>query len=129
MKLLPPHSLTACLPLHADPQDAHEFLTVLLDQLQEECSVTEGSGARAPHPEGPVKLTFDCEIEHVRTCATCGEVSDPNRELFRDFSLDVEWSTGQAPSVQRLLERFFEVSWRCPPPCLPGVCFLVIGPI
>jgi len=37
------------------------------------------------------------------------ETSKPNRELFRDFSLDLGEPQAQVASVQDLLERFFEV--------------------
>lgn len=90
-------------------QDVHEFLQCCLDCMGDE-SVAAGA------TRCPVNLNFRCEIGITRHCMNaitgrCTGAPHKWTEVFRDFSLRLRLTDpgrAAAPSVQRLLEDFFE---------------------
>ena len=83
-------------------------------------AVTRDAVANFAKAVCPTTLNFACKAEHIRQCLKCKFNGKPQIELFRNFSLDIPPSSSgskfEIPSVQSLLERFFdeeEVEYTC----------------
>ncbi len=100
-------------------QDAHEFLTDILDFMQAELRqsrakhVPEGPAAADIPPICPTALNFRCVIEHRHVCCECDRESK-RRELHHDLSLDLPRTgdprtTGcsSAVPIQQLFDGYF----------------------
>eukprot|EP00730_Choanoeca_flexa_P004852 TRINITY_DN11819_c4_g5_i1.p1 TRINITY_DN11819_c4_g5~~TRINITY_DN11819_c4_g5_i1.p1 ORF type:complete len:640 (+),score=159.23 TRINITY_DN11819_c4_g5_i1:30-1949(+) len=92
-------------------QDAHEFLTFLLDQLHQETSHGNADEALGPLPD-----TFKCVIKHTRTCQQCQQCTT----MFENFlELSVELPDelkDDVPSLETLLKQSFQretVEYKC----------------
>jgi ubiquitin C-terminal hydrolase len=106
-------------------QDAHEFLTDILDFMQAELrqhrrKTSAASAHTAPVAEAdappicPTALNFRCVIEHRHVCCECNAESK-RRELYHDLSLDLprteelraSGNDGAIP-IQQLFDLYFE---------------------
>lgn len=97
-----------------EQQDVHEFLGCCLDLLDHEA----GTGS-SEDKNTVTNLNFACEIEHTRSCMNT-ECSTPQSkpiiELFHNFSLDLPEGLETQPSIQSMIEDFFEaeeVEYKC----------------
>eukprot|EP00039_Didymoeca_costata_P001360 m.51850 g.51850 ORF g.51850 m.51850 type:complete len:630 (+) comp10757_c0_seq1:134-2023(+) len=111
-------------------QDAHEFLATCLDGLHTEVveamkqanpNLTSHESQKRVNELSPVFLNFSCEITHRRSCVNSlekGCASEPIKEHFRDFSLDIppEDSLNKHFNLQQAFENFFkteDVEYSC----------------
>ncbi|KAG7466795.1 hypothetical protein MATL_G00146150 [Megalops atlanticus] len=71
-----------------EPQDAHEFLSVLLSQLKEEWESALRRGVALSTVTCPVESIFDFRLQVTRTCCSCG-VKVYGTEVYSHLSLDL----------------------------------------
>eukprot|EP01043_Picozoa_sp_COSAG02_P013409 COSAG02_NODE_536_length_20657_cov_91.744041_12_plen_850_part_00 len=95
-------------------QDAHEFLTDILDFMQAELRqsrakhVPQGPAVAGVPPICPTALNFRCVIEHRHVCCECDRESK-RRELHHDLSLDLPRTSdcSSAVPIQQLFDGYF----------------------
>ncbi|KAG0624328.1 hypothetical protein M758_3G240300 [Ceratodon purpureus] len=98
-------------------QDAHEFFSSLIDQVQEDVSseLRKQYSTEADRPKledvCPTTQNFSCSVRNNLTCAGCGNVSSVE-ETYRDFCLafpeDERVDESQNCSLEFLLDRYFQ---------------------
>ncbi|RUS23462.1 hypothetical protein BC937DRAFT_86147 [Endogone sp. FLAS-F59071] len=98
-------------------EDAHEFLSICLEQLHQDLKkhYNKEGDTLSPVDSEPclVNRNFQCEVDHTVICSHCGHKSS-HTETYRDFSLDLpdaEWGLDPDLPVdlELLLHKFFEL--------------------
>lgn len=99
-------------------QDAHEFFSSCINQLEEEvvgylkkqAHLLDIEEEKAITTYCPVNSVFNLEIQHTLSCVTCQHVSHIT-ELYRYLSLDVNIHLNDCLSTQSLLIHFLSVTF------------------
>lgn len=90
-------------------QDAHEFLTILLDLLNKDLK----SSLRGDD-QGTIYKLFNGQYKSTIKCRTCGTKSEPKCEPFLGLSLNLP---NQRSTLKKCLDTYFsesEITWACP---------------
>ena len=103
-------------------EDAHEFLSALLNELEDEYVAKNPEKATT----GPVFQHFSTVLAHTLTCDECHETKK-YEENYLDLSLELVWPSDEAMirgvKLEYLLSHFLsketDIEWNCPK-CEPG---------